>query len=120
MFGDLLKVEEFLNQPENTDYAWAPFRESEYALNGTLTNIALVLPWHIYAFKREICALMTEEYSASVRNVEVGPGQFLSRRGDEVKLQVCFEHEFGKPGAFAYSKFEIGLIQMIAPMPLMQ
>lgn len=119
MYGDLLKVEAFLGKPENTDYAWAAFRESEYALNNTLTNVAVVLPWHIYQFKREITALMEEEYPTGIRVVDLGGGRHLSRRGDSLKLTVCFEHEFGKPGEFEFSDFEIGLIKMITPMQLM-
>lgn len=35
-------------------FAWAPFFEAEEALNGALTNIALVLPERIYGYAREV------------------------------------------------------------------
>lgn len=120
MFGDLLKVEKFLGQPENTDYPWAPFRETEYALNSTLTNISLVLPWHIYAYKGQICELMKSEYSSQSRVVDVAPGQFLLLRNGQLSLQANVDHANGKAGTYDFTQFDIELIKMIAPMELMK
>lgn len=120
MVGDLLKVEEFLAQEGNTDYAWASFRESEFALNGTLTNIALILPWHIYAYKNEVCGLLEEEYSASTKIIDIAPGQSLLRRGDVLKLHCQVDHDHGKAGVIEYTPFDLELIKLIAPLPLMK
>lgn len=119
MFGDLLKVEKFFGQPENTDYAWSAFRESEYALNNTLTNIAVVLPWHIYAFKSQIVDFMGSDYSAMSRVMDLAPGMTLILANGRLSLQVIFDHENGKAGKFEYSQFDIDLIKMIEPMKLM-
>lgn len=35
-------------------HAWAEFEEAEEALNGALTNIALVLPEYVYAYASEV------------------------------------------------------------------
>lgn len=39
---------------QSHSYAWAPFYEEEAALNGALTNVALVLPARIYQPARDI------------------------------------------------------------------
>lgn len=40
--------------PITHSYAWASFNESVEALNGALTNVALVLPARIYEWAREV------------------------------------------------------------------
>lgn len=118
MYGDLLKVEKFLGRPENTDYAWAPFRESEYAMNGMLTNIAVVLPWHIYAYKGQISELLAGDQSRAAQ-MHVAPGQSLVLAMGRLSLVVITDHEFGKAGTYHYSPYEIELMQLIGGMKLM-
>lgn len=119
MYGDLLKVEAFLSKPENTDYAWAPFRETEYALNRTLTNISLVLPWHMYAYKTEICKILAEDQAEQSRSVYVAPGQHLLAIKGKISLQVIAEHENGEAGTFEYTPFDLELIKLIGSLKLM-
>ena len=47
MHGDLVKLEEFLDDERNT-FPWARFNESKYAANGCYTSIAIVLPERIF------------------------------------------------------------------------
>lgn len=53
MQAQLKEWTEFLCRQSHS-YAWAPFYEEEDALNGALTNVALVLPARIYQQAREI------------------------------------------------------------------
>jgi len=46
--SEMLSLEEFLKSKDNP-YPWAAFRESEEAMGGMLTNIAIVLPEEIYS-----------------------------------------------------------------------
>lgn len=52
MQQSLAELLTFLDNPDNP-YPWAYFCESEEALNNALTNIALVLPYHMYAYARQ-------------------------------------------------------------------
>ena len=49
MSGDLLELEKLLSSEDNP-YPWSSFRESEYALNGALTNVGIILPEKVYSY----------------------------------------------------------------------
>jgi len=49
MSGDLLELEQLLSSEDNP-YPWSSFRESEYALNGALTSVGIVLPEKVYGY----------------------------------------------------------------------
>lgn len=54
-------------------YAWAPFHESQEALNGALTNIALVLPERIYGYARNITKVRDmEQARRTVNRIDTG------------------------------------------------
>jgi hypothetical protein len=116
MHGDLVKIEAFLSSEDNP-YAWAPFRESEYALNNALTNIAIVLPEHIYAYKEGVIAagefIDAEEHVQAAATVGVqyfaGKGYVSIRRdvpGKGFQEDRC-------------SRFDLELIRLMASMRLM-
>lgn len=75
-------------------YAYAPFCESKEALNGALTNIALVLPERMYKFARDIVSavrggrdgLIVDTYGLRLMLVPVPNGftvQFIEKVGGE-------------------------------------
>lgn len=118
-FGDLLKVEKFLGQPANHRYAWAPFRESEYSLNNTLTSIALVLPEHMYKYSREIVAMESAISNPQINFVTAKDGgQFECGKGS-LKLTARNADGDGWGEVFHYDTFDLELIRLLAPMPLM-
>lgn len=47
MSGQLQEIVELLEHKDNP-YPWAFFKESEYALNGALTNVGIILPERVY------------------------------------------------------------------------
>lgn len=51
MSGDLLELERLLSSEANP-YPWSSFRESEYALNGSLTNVGIILPEKVYSYSK--------------------------------------------------------------------
>lgn len=55
---DLERWVELLSRNPVNAYAWAPFHEAQEALNGALTNVALVLPEHIYKHARQISTIV--------------------------------------------------------------
>lgn len=52
MQGQLNDLIEILCSPDN-QYPWADFCESEYALNGALTCVAVILPKSVYGMDKE-------------------------------------------------------------------
>lgn len=59
MQSDLQSVLELLDGTQH-DYAYAPFHESNDALNGALTNIGIVLPPRMYKFSRDIVSAVQD------------------------------------------------------------
>ena len=50
--SEMLNIKEFLESEDNP-YPWAAFYESEEAMGGLLTNIAIVLPEEVYSVSPE-------------------------------------------------------------------
>lgn len=116
MYGDLLKVEKLLGKPGNTSFAWAAFRESEYALNGLLTNIAIILPEYIYAHKAIIGEHLDKVHGDDRYTIDVGDWKTLTIGQGEVVLR---DPTHQTPKEIRYTEFELELIAMINPMKLM-
>jgi len=55
MSGDLQALVELFESNENP-YTWAFFKETEYALNGALTNVGIILPEKIYNYDKDVAA----------------------------------------------------------------
>lgn len=51
MSGDLAEIKSLLSHTDNP-YPWAYFNETEYALNGALTNVGVILPERIYSYHK--------------------------------------------------------------------
>jgi len=60
MSGDLQALVELFESTQNP-YPWGFFKETEYALNGALTNVGIILPERIYTYAR-----LSEEEQAEV------------------------------------------------------
>lgn len=117
MHGDLLKIEEFLSNPENP-YAWSSFRESEFALNNAMTNIAIILPEHIYGFKQGVLAASERMWSDGHELISLeDSGHSISTGDGYVSLQRVRNKEKTE---HRYSQFELDLIKLMASMPLMK
>lgn len=58
MSGDLQAIVDLLSSPQNT-YPWAFFKETEYALNGALTNVGIILPERIYNHDKNFSELLS-------------------------------------------------------------
>lgn len=53
MQGQLEELMALFEQDENP-YPWAFFKESNFALNGALTNVGIILPERIYAYDKMV------------------------------------------------------------------
>jgi hypothetical protein len=116
MHGDLLKIEAFLSGEQNP-YAWGSFKESEYALNNAMTNIAIILPEHIYGFKQGVLAASERMWSDVHELISLEDGGYsISAGAGYISLQRMLNKEKTE---YRYSKFDLDLIRLMAPMKLM-
>ena len=125
MQSDLLNWEFFLSH--NHKYAWAAFREAEEALNGTLTNIGLVLPSRMYTDARVLLgafsSLKTDGDSTSVFGAS-GIVQYLVERqpgGFIVTRYMPDQTETFAPVAekWFYEPFDVDVMQRLSKCNLM-
>jgi hypothetical protein len=116
MHGDLVKIDEFLTSQDNP-YAWGSFRESAYALNHAMTNIAIILPEHIYGFKQAVLTASEGMWGDGHELISLEDGSVSISAGDGyVSLQKIAQ---GEKTVHRYSKFDLDLIRLIASMKLM-
>ncbi|AGH32211.1 hydrolase [Vibrio phage 11895-B1] len=57
MSGHLQEIKDLFTSQENP-YPWASFSETEYALNGALTNVGIILPEKIYGYDKLATSLV--------------------------------------------------------------
>lgn len=67
----------FFNDPLN-DYPWAPFYESDAALDGALTSIGIILPEKIYAMSKFFREFSSDRYIVERQINEAGKITSLS------------------------------------------
>lgn len=115
MHGDLLKIEAFLSSEENP-YAWSSFKESLYALNNAMTNIAIILPEHIYGFKQEVLAASERVWSDGHELISLVDSGGISAGDGYVSLH---KRVGGEKTEHRYSQFDLDLIKLMASMKLM-
>lgn len=87
-------------------FAWAKFNEAEEALNGALTNIALVLPERIYAYSRSVpraYEAMDTKRPLTVQRVDDGEECRLETAGNGVRLVAPDGDEL----VFSYYELEL-------------
>lgn len=114
MSKDLLVWQEFLSRPANSNLAWAAFSESEEALNGAITNIALVLPPRMYEYSRIIN--LGFPYESGIREFDQGNGVTISLERDGFDFIL---HDSLKKETFCYSQYELDLILKLSYLKLM-
>lgn len=115
MQSNLLEWETMLASAPHP-YAWASFRESEEALNGALTNIALVLPEKIYSYAKEVtradnapmgvCAVvrrLEDNAECRYKRISNGGAKLYAPDGDEL----------------VFSEFELDLMAKLSRCGLM-
>ena len=54
MSGDLQELLTLFESKDN-QYPWSFFKETEYTLNGALTNVGIILPEKIYTYDKVVC-----------------------------------------------------------------
>lgn len=115
MAKDLLELEDLFDTEDNP-YPWASWRESEEALNGCITSIAMVLPQRVFANNQLIGnALMSNPGYQSVfktRNPELSV--FLKNDGS-----VILENNEEDRVIDTFSDFEVKLMMKMSQMKLM-
>lgn len=121
MQGDLQQWQEFLSLSGGHKYAWASFNEDQYALNGALTNIALVLPETIYKYARDITRAL-EQGSELDTGLFVGNGLMLIR--DDITNGWCAttsnpDGVDPEPSSWRYTEFDIHLMARLSRLNLM-
>lgn len=118
MQADLEKWVELLSSTSHA-HAWATFHEAPEALNGALTNIALVLPERIYGYAREVTRVLNSETFACL-----GEG-LIFRLEDNAQ---CTIRAVGQGGAWleaddgdqlTFSPVEISIMEKLSKCHLM-
>jgi hypothetical protein len=113
MQKDLQGWVEFLTVNSHHLFPWSAFYESMEALNGALTNVALVLPEHMYRFNRDIAAFSAQgQKSASY--VLLGGDTINFARNDLDLILTLNDVD-----TFTYSSFEQELITRLSRCSLM-
>lgn len=123
MMSHLLEFETFLTAHQHA-FAWSSFREEEAALNGTLTNVGIVLPEHMYAYTRDVLEFRESGFSTDV--VASGKVQLIFERFDECEpiITMTISH-IGEKGStqlattVQFGSFEIELMQRLGRLKLM-
>lgn len=125
MAKDLLEFECFL-QSKDHGYAWAAFREEEAAINGAITNVAIVLPKKMYTNARDIIKI-ADNYDGKRRNVDI-PGfvhaevyvHLANTQPDGAVVAVVMYDEESHAYSWRYNAFEYTLLKAIARCDLMR
>jgi len=118
MQSDLMSFRDLLEVPENP-YAWLDFYESEEALNGALTNLAVVLPEHMYAHTGLIMAFL--EKTRATEALNNSSMNFTGRDGEDIEVKQYGEGlillRLGQ--SYQYTAFDIGLMKRLSACRLM-
>lgn len=121
MAKDLEELVTFFQSAENP-FPWAEWRESEEALNGCITSIAMVLPNKIYENSFLIGQAMKKP---------PGPGSCYQTARQNVELVQCVDNDFKYTGRYelsvrhsgrvleSFDQFEIDLMRKMAFLKLM-
>jgi len=113
MQGDLLKIESMLEADKNR-FPYASFREDEYALNGALTNICIVLPYQMYELNHHIAQFHKEPWPGFYEFSHEGFKRTLVRlENGDIELRANTDV------LFTYTEFDLRLIQTMSSMRLM-
>lgn len=114
MAKDLEELAEFANEPPNL-FPWVAWRESEEALNGCITSVAMVLPERIYGWSQQISkAWYRSPHQGELHRMD-NPNYLLlkSEDGSAKVIGAHSGHYFQE-----YGKFEVDLMLKMAGMRL--
>lgn len=113
MMGDLVKLESFLSTC-NDRYPHASFREDQYALNGALTNVCIVLPYEMYELNHHINQFHKEPWPGFYEFSHEGFKRTLVRlENGDIELRANTDV------LYTYNEFDLRLIQTMSSMRLM-
>lgn len=113
MQGDLIKIEDLLASDSNR-FPYASFREDDYALNGALTNVCIVLPYQMYELNYHIMQFSKEPWPGFYEFKHDGVDRTLVRLEDgTVELRANTDV------LFKYNAFDLELIKRMSAMKLM-
>lgn len=113
MMGDLAKLVQFLDSC-NDRYPHASFREDEYALNGALTNVCVVLPYQMYELNYHIMQFSKEPWPGFYEFQHDGNARTLVRlENGGVELRANTDV------LYTYNAFDLELIKRMSAMKLM-
>jgi hypothetical protein len=116
MHGDLMKTLSFLKENEKKlDYPFAEFHESEYALNGALTNITIILPDKIFKYSRTIHKLIQKHESEGYTTIMLGGFEYkIAKEKNKYRMTDVFSDI-----SHSYSEEELELMNVISKLNLM-
>lgn len=114
---------EFLSSSREHTYAWTELREEKDSINDALTNVALVLPHHMYAYSRYIAPFLGKKLPSE--NVAFEPDEFddtgvpvnITMTLHENKTLSLADHILDK--SFEYTFYDLRLIKRLSKMSLM-
>jgi hypothetical protein len=116
--SELVKMTEFLMSNKDHPYAWASFCESPEALNGAMTNLSIVLPFHMYEFNRDLSDfLRTRESQAVV--VRWDNSQIAMTLHQDGTATILHTQVNQAPQCYSYNAFELELIKRLSRLKLM-
>ncbi len=113
MQKDLQAWVDFLTVNSHHLFPWSAFHESMEALNGALTNVALVLPEHMYRFNRDIATFLTQGQRIACFTQ---PG---NDKLEFIKNESGLTLTLNGEETFTYSAFELELIARLSRCSLM-
>lgn len=114
MAQDLLSLVELFNT-ESNPFPWVQWHESEEALSGCITSIAMVLPERIYGWSRLVARAWNKKpYKGALHSTD-NPRYFLLKE-DDGSAKIIGAHS----GHYfqEYSTFEVELMGRVSGMSL--
>lgn len=116
MAKDLEELVTLFKSPENP-FPWAAWRESEEALNGCITSIAMVLPDRIYDWSRLVTKAWNRKPFEGQLYKTDNPNQLLLKE-DDGSAKIIGPHSGYVFNEF--TKFEVELMAKMSGMRLMR
>lgn len=125
---NLVDLETFL-KTHAKEFAWTSFRESQEALNGSMTNVAIILPDYIYE-NRELASAFTPfvDFDGNLKEATdemiLGPipkgknGEWVSF-SEDTHMLTCYNGDLINEEIVSLTLFEAAILQRISFAKLM-
>lgn len=122
--SDLNNIIDFLASNRDHTYAWASFNEEKDAINEATTNVAIILPYHMYAYSQAISSFISKKIKSE--RVTFTPDEY----DDETVKKIDFEMEmypdntvslrdYITKSVYDYNLFDLKLIRRLSRMRTM-